>query len=191
MKPTYSGFEAKKSSGFAQMPPAGCYVAEIQGVKLEDSYNHDRQNIVLMLEIIEGEYKGQYHKVYEEQRESFGDTVKYRGTLRLSPYMESDPSWIKSKFEGNLYCVERSNDGYAWDWDESKLKGKKVGINVRKLFYTGRDGSQKETTEIAQLETVDDVRNGRCATLKDRVRKDSGATQSEYSDVSATVDVPF
>ena len=193
MKPTYSGFEAKKASNYAQLPPPGAYIAEIQGVKTEDSYDHSREVIVLMLEITEGEYKGQYHKVYEEQKKSFGDSVMYRGTLRLTPFLESDEPWVKTRFEGNLWCVQQSNPDYEWDWDEKKLKGKKVGINVRKCIYTGKDGSQKETTEIAQLETIEDVKNGKCRKLKERVQKKSGGSSasSEPTDVTDSVEVPF
>lgn len=192
MKPTYSGFEAKKSSGFAQLPPPGVYVAEIQGVKTEDSYDHSREQIVCMIEITEGEYAGQYHKVYEDQKNSFSD-VKYRGTIRLSPYIEGDEDWVRSQFEGNLWCVEQSNPGYHWDWNEKGLIGKKIGINVRKNFYTGRDGKERETTEICRFETVDDVRNGKVKAAKDRVQKKNGSDSSanEYSDVTSTVKVPF
>lgn len=194
MKPTYSGFEAKKSSNYAQLPPPGAYVAEIQGVKTEDSYDHSREVIVLMLEITEGDYAGQYHKVFEEQKNSFGDSVKYRGTLRLTPFVDGDEAWVKNRFEGNLWCIEQSNPGYQWDWDEKKLKGKKVGINVRKNIYTGQDGTQKENTEIGQLETIADVKNGKCKPMKDRVQKKSSAPRTsgnEMTDVTDTVEVPF
>jgi len=192
MKATYSGFEAKKASNFAQLPPPGAYVAEIQGVKLEDSYDKTREVIVLMLEITEGDYKGQYHKVYEEQKNAFGDKVKYRGTMQLVPFLESDEPWVKTRFEGNIWCIMQSNDGYEWDWDEKKLKGKKVGINIRKSIYTGKDGEQKETTEIAQLETIEDVKNGKCRKLKERVQKKSGgSSSSEPTDVTDSVEVPF
>lgn len=191
MNQTYAGFEAKRSGNFAKLPPAGAYVAEIQGVKTEPSYDKSRENVVLMVEIIEGEYAGQYHKVYEDQREFFGDNVKYKGTLRLVPFVEGDEGWIRSRFEGNLYCVEQSNPGYHWDWDENKLKGKKVGINVRNNVYTGKDGVERTTTEIAQFETVDDVRNGKCYLFKDRVSKRNVSQQESFSDVTSTVDVPF
>lgn len=190
MKPTYSGYEGKKVSGFAQVPPAGVYIAEIQGVRTEESYDKTRDVIVLMLEITEGEYANQYHKVYEDQRASFGDRVKYRGTFKLTPYMNGDEDWVRHKFEGNLYCVEQSNPGYHWDWDETKLKGKKVGINVRNNLYTAQNGADKETTEIGQLETIEDVRNGRCRMMKDRDSRQKSSTR-DYSDVSGTVDVPF
>ena len=196
MKPTYSGFEAKKTGNFAQLPPPGAYVAEIRGVKTEESYDKSREQIVLMLEITEGEYAGRYMQVFEEQKNSFGGNVKYRGTLRLTPYMEGDSTWVKSRFEGNLWCIEQSNPGYQWDWDENKLNGKKVGINVRKNIYTGKDGNDRETTEIAQLETVDDVRNGKCRMLKDRISKKVSDTYSADGEnvplnVSGSVEVPF
>lgn len=194
MKATYNGFEAKKNSNFAQLPPPGAYIGEIQGVKLEDSYDKTRQVIVLMLEITDGEYAGQYHKVFEEQRNSFGNDVKYRGTLRLTPFIEGDEMWVKNRFEGNIWCIQQSNNGYHWDWDETKLKGKKVGFSVRENSYIGRDGQQKTTTEIAQLEPVDDVRDGRVKLLKPRVQKGTTATASavnEAVDVTNTVEVPF
>ena len=191
MKPTYNGFEAKRASNFAKLPPVGAYVAEIQGVKTELSYDKSRENIVLMLEITEGEYAGQYHKVYEDQKSSFGDSVLYRGVLRLTPYIEGDDDWIRHRFEENLWCVEQSNPGYHWDWDENKLKGKKVGINVRNNTYTGKDGTERTTTEIAKLETVADVKAGKCRQLKDRVSKRTASTDAAYTDVSDKVDVPF
>lgn len=191
MKPTYNGFEAKRASNFAKLPPAGAYVAEIQGVKTELSYDKSRENIVLMLEITEGEYAGQYHKVYEDQKSSFGDSVLYRGVLRLTPYIEGDDDWIRHRFEENLWCVEQSNPGYHWDWDENKLKGKKVGINVRNNTYTGKDGTERTTTEIAKLETISDVKAGKCRQLKDRVSKRTASTDAAYTDVSDKVDVPF
>jgi len=192
MRPTYSGFEAKKSSGFAKLPPEGCYIAEVQGVKTDMSYDKSHEVIVLMLEITEGEYAGQYHKVFEEQRNSFGDSVKYRGTFRLTPPIPGDEEWVRAKFEGMLWCIQESNPGYAWDWDEQKLNGKKVGINIRKSFYTGQDGSEKETTEIGQLETIEDVKNGKAKPMKERRQKNSGGGSDEMPGFSKVkVDVPF
>ena len=192
MKPTYSGFEAKKRSNFAQLPPPGVYLAEIQGVKLEESYDHSRENIVLMIEITDGEFKGQYHKVFEEQKNSFGDKVKYRGTFRIVPFLENDEPWVKSKFEGNLWALYESNPGFEWDWDERKLKGLKIGINVRKCFYEGNDGTEKETTEIGQLESIVEVKAGKVKPMKERKQKKNGSSsEGEATDVTGQVEVPF
>ena len=201
MKATYGDFEAKKSSNNF-LPPVGQYVAEIQGVRLDKNYSGDRDVIVCMIEITEGDYKGQYHKVFEDQKERFGDSVKYKGTFTLTPYVDGDPLWMKTRFEQNLWCVQESNPGYKWDWDEKKLKGKKIGINVRENQYKGNDGAKKVTTEIGQFETIDDVRNGKCKNMNPRIAKalkneenndsSEGFQGVEYgTDVSGNVEVPF
>lgn len=199
MKPSYSGFEAKKSSGFLTLPPAGVYVAEIKDVRLKPAdpiENRERDVIELMMEIIEGEYTGRYMAFYQEQKERFGDNTKYKGVFQLYCPLENDEDWRKRQFEGNLWCVEQSNNGYTWDWDEKKLKGKKVGISVRDRLYTYND-KERSTTEIAKFETVEDVKSGKAKTMNPRDQRKGGSSDSEVmdesnlTDASKTVDVPW
>lgn len=193
MKPSYSGFEAKKSGGFVDLPPVGAYVAEIQNVRLleADGKTQMRDVIEMMIEITEGEYKNRYHEVFEDQRERFGDTVKYKGVFRLVAFVDGDEDWRKRNFESNLWCVQESNPGYTWDWDEKKLKGKKIGINIRKRLYTF-NGQNRETTEIGKFETVDDVRNGKWKPMKDRDNRTAETNEPQFTEVEAKeVSVPW
>lgn len=198
MKAKYAGYEAKKSGGYVELPPAGAYVGEILNVKVEPSYDKTHDQIVLMLDITEGEYKGRYMEVYNDQKERFPD-CKYKGILRITVPEENDPAdlaWMKSRFEGNMWAIEQSNTGYAFDWDEKKLKGKKVGFSVRKRLYTfnGKDG---ETTEIVQLESIPEIREGKVKPVKPRDTRtnktETDDTDSERAgtDVTGTVEVPF
>lgn len=194
MKPSYKGFEAKKSGGFIDLPAPGVYVAEIQDVRFSEGENGKRDRIECLMEIIEGEYKGRYHEVFEDQNERFGKST-YKGIFRIFCPSGEDDTDVRRIFEGNLWCVEQSNPGYAWDWDEKKLKGKKVGINVRKRMYT-YNGKDRETTEIGRFETIDDVRNCKCKMMKDRDQRsnDNGSAEtngSEFTDVSKDVAVPW
>ncbi len=198
MKPSYSGFEAKKAGGFTELPPVGAYVAEIQAARFVEGENGQRDRIELFMDIVEGEYANRFHDVYEDQKERFGDDAKYKAIFRLIPPVEGDEDWRKRTFEGNLWCVQESNPGYTWDWDEKKLKGKKVGISLRKRLYTF-NGKNRETIEIGRFETVDDVRNGKCKPMRDRDqrtnRSDSESADStdgaEFTDVSKEVSVPW
>ena len=192
MKQTYSGFEAKKSVAYEQLPPPGLYIAEIQAVRLEPSYDKTREQIACMIEIIEGEYAGQYHKVYENKRERYSD-AKYPGVFTLIPPIEGDEPWRQKSFEGNLWCVEQSNPGYHWDWDEKKLKGKKIGINVRKNLYT-YNNKDYEKTEIAKFEAIEDIRSGEAKVAKERDQRkkhDDSEDQQTMTDVTDEVEVPF
>ena len=195
MKPTYKNCEPKKTNGFIGLPPVGAYMAEIQEVRTDKQFDHDV--IELMIEITEGEYKDRFHEVYKDQDERFGN-AKYKGVFRLVAPNEGDEDWRRSSFEGNLWAVEQSNSGYHWDWDEKKLKGKKVGISIRKRLYTGQDKEgnpvDRETVEIGRLESVEDVKAGKVKPMREndrRKKEDESTSGSDFTDVSKDVEVPF
>ena len=193
MKATYKGFEAKKSGGFIELPPVGAYLAEIQAARVVEQ--NDREVIELFMEITDGEYANRFHEVYEDQKERFGDSAKYKGIFKLTPPVDGDEDWRKRTFEGNLWCVQQSNPGYAWDWDEKKLKGKKVGISIRRRLYT-YNGRDRETVEIGRFETIDDVKAGKVKPMRDKDNRTSespveSTDGSEFTNVSNEVEVPW
>lgn len=194
MKPSYSTFEAKKSSGFLTLPPAGAYEAVITGVRLlePDGDKQLRTVIELMLEITTGEYANRYGDLYREHSERFDGKASYKGIFRLTPPEEDDEDWRKRAFEGSLWCVEQSNPNYSWDWDEKKLKGKKVGISVRDRLYTYND-TDRQTTEIGRFETIEDVRAGKVKPMnpRDQRKKDNPVPDGGFFDASNDPDVPW
>lgn len=188
--------EIKKRGDFLTLPPVGAYVAEIKQariVKAENGQKYD--SLEMMIDITEGEYANRFTEVYNDQKERFGDSIKYKGIFRL--YCPSDDSedWVDRKFGNNLWCVQESNPGYTWDNDEKKLKGKKVGISIRRRMYTF-NGQDRETTEIGQFETIKDVKDGKCRPMRDRdtrQKKTEDSTDgSGFTDVSnSEPDVPW
>ena len=183
MKPTYQGFEAKENSqSFLELPPAGLYIGQIMAVRVVDAdgVKTFRDWLEVMLEITEGDYKGRFTAVYNDQKERFGaENTRYRGTFRIAipSGKEDEEEWVRRSFEGNLWCVEQSNPGYHWDWDENKLTGKKIGINLRTRLYTYND-KDKETVEVARFETVDDVKTGKAKPAKVRDQRKHDDTPS-------------
>ena len=170
MKPGYRNFEAKQSTSFLTVPPAGAYVARIENVNVIDPTDtNPRTTIELVLDITEGEYTHRYKDLFDENKKRFGD-ANYRGTFRLSVPTDDDAdqdNWLKRKFETSMWCIEQSNPNFEWDWDEKKLKKLSVGISVRNRIYT-YNGKQRTTTEIGRLEVVQDVRDGKVKPMKDR-----------------------
>lgn len=174
----YEGFKSEASGKKYPMLPAGTYVAGIKNVKL-DGQEPDQQ-LVLRLDIIEGEYAGYYTKRYENDSQNAGVQqqfqAKYKGDLRIQvPNPDntnrSHPEWDIRTFNNAIWCIEQSNPGYKWDWDEKKLKGKTVGINVREGSYNGNP-----YTQIGRLEVADDVRKGIVETMKPK--KPSGQVET-------------
>lgn len=198
MKAKYSGYEAKKSGGFVELPPVGAYIGKILNVKVEQTYDKTHEQIVLMLDITEGEYAGRFMEQYEDAKQSFPDT-KFKGTIRITVPEEDEPeenAWIKKRFEGNLWAIEDSNPGYGWDWDEKKLKGKVVGFSIRERLYT-YNGNDRITVEIARLESINDIKNGKVKQMNPRDTRTkgnngtAGETSAEGTDVTGKVEVPF
>jgi len=189
--------EIARRGNFVELPPVGAYVAEIRDVRVVEADRNRGQvadTLEMMIEITEGEFKGRFTEVYEDQKERF-DNAKYKGVFRL--YLPGDTSadWMDRQFSNNIWCVQESNPGYKWDCDPMKLKGKKVGISMRKRMYT-YNGQDRETTEIGQFETVADVKAGKCRPMKDKDKRNKGGSEdstdgSDFTDVSSQVSVPW
>ena len=155
----YKGFKSEASgSGFPQLP-AGAYVAAVKNVKIVGK--EPDQQLVLRLEVIEGEWAGYYTKRYQRDSQGSGKyEPKYKGDFRLQiPNDENKnrehPEWDERGFNHMVWCMEQSNPGYKWNWDENTLKDKTVGINVRDAVFNGN-----AYTQIGRLEVADDVRKG-------------------------------
>lgn len=164
----FDGFKSEASAKKYPMLPAGTYVAAIKNVKIDGA--EPDQQLVLRLEIIEGEWAGYFTKRYEHDSQGAGlqqqYQAKYKGDLRLQiPNPENGrrthPEWDVRTFNNAIWAIEQSNPGYRWDWNEAGLKGKTVGINVREGTYNGI-----AYTQIGRLEVAQDVRKGIVETMR-------------------------
>lgn len=156
--------------------PAGAYVAGIIGAKEENSGSGRR--LIIQVEIIEGELTGYYKKLYESQ--SGGQyPARYKGTYSIPIPEDNTPenNWKTRKISELKYALQDSNPGYTWDWDETKLKGKTVGINVRERDWIMEDGKggyrTGTTTEIGALEDANKVREGKVRPMRKRELSDA------------------
>lgn len=190
MKP-FEGFKSERMTNSFDPLPVGQYIAKITGVKMEGT--EPFVNLILRLDITEGEYAGYFTKRFKAQSEAQNSQyeVKYKGVYRITvphsnqQYCETN----KKRFGDFIAKIEESNSGYTWNWDEKTLNGKVIGINVRESSYNG-----KKFTEIGQLESVDDVRNGKCKELPPRAEKSNGSSDvtPEYTTVDPNdVEIPF
>ena len=172
MKP-FAGFKSEAISNRPKMLPAGPYVAVIKAVKI-DGQEPDQQ-LVLRVDVSEGEYKDYFMNRYKRENESGKYEVKYKGDFKLripnpentkALYPESD----LRNFNDAMYRIESSNPGYKWDWEERGLIGKTVGINMQEREYNGN-----LFTRIGRLENADDVRKGIVKPMPSKVSTDAAS----------------
>lgn len=159
--------QAKKeaqASGGAKLP-AGAYVCKVLGVKYENGKDGSSDQILLQIDISEGEYKDFFQNQYKN---STRDDKKYKGIARVwIPTDDGSDKDAKTKksFAGWTSSFEESNAGYSWDWDETKWKGKTIGI-VFGETGTRIDGKDIIYTEARFAVSVDKVRKGEAPTAR-------------------------
>ena len=165
----------KRQEKYPQLP-VGAYVCAIKNVKVDGA--EPDQQIVLRLDIVEGEWAAYYTNRYNHDSKNAGFSqnyeAKYKGDFRMQIPDERNPKrthpeWDLRALNQNISCILESNPGLVWDGDTNNVacfKNKLVGINVREAYFNGNP-----FTEIARLETVGDVRDGKCKQLKAREEK--------------------
>jgi hypothetical protein len=165
-----NGFKSEAPSNSFPMLPVGAYVCGIKNVKIEGKAPD--QQIVLRLDIIEGEQTAYFTKRYNHDTNAGGKyEVRYKGDFKIqipdaNNAKRQHPEWDLKTLNNSIWCIEASNPGFKWDGDTDhigELKGKLVGINVREGIYNGNT-----FTQIGKLETVDDVRQGLVKPMKPR-----------------------
>ena len=161
----YSDFKAERSSSGRETLPAGGYVCQIISAKVDP--NEWGETLVVAHDVCEGDYEGIFKRDYENNDR---EDKKWRGTFRLKLPKDDgseQDAWKKRSFSNFIWAIEQSNPGFTWDWDEKKLKGKKVGLIYRNKEWemNGRTGW---TTEAAGSESIDNIRDGKFRLLKDK-----------------------
>lgn len=176
----FDKIETRRSIDF---PPVGGYVAIIKNVRDVQ----EKKYLECLIDIAEGEFKDFYQKEYE-----FSTKWRLRGFISYN----QDYEWALKNFKGFTTSVEHSNPGYTWDWDEKKLKGKKVGIITREEEYLRDDGNVGISYKIFTFRSIDEIRKGnfkvppRKTLTQDKPQATIPARTSSF-DLSALDDLQF
>ena len=161
------GLEIKRIEPASDPLPAGGYVAIILDAE-EKEYSWGCV-LVISFDILEGEFKDFFKQNYKANTR---EDKKWKGVYRLTVPQESN-QWYDSQkrtFGNAIACIEESNNGYHWNWDEKTLKGKTVGVLFRNFEYDV-EGNTGWSTECCSLASVEDIREGNFKMPKDKPLK--------------------
>ena len=161
----FNDVKAERSAGGRETLPAGGYVCSILSARVESSEWGD--TLVIAHDVCEGEFSGIFKRDYENNTR---DDKKWRGIFRLrlpkDDGSEQD-GWKKRSLGNFIWSIEESNPNYTWDWDEKKLKGKKIGLLYRNKEWEYQDRTGW-TTEAISADSIDNIREGKFKTPKDK-----------------------
>ena len=138
------------SSGEYARPTAGGYICKI--IDVEDvPIGADGKGDYLKIEydIASGDFKD----YYKEQFDRWG------GNWNAS-FIRSYKEKAQGMFKHFTNCMEASNIGYEWDWNEKGLIGKIVGLVLGEEEYKNNAGEIRTKLVVNQIKTVDEIKNG-------------------------------
>lgn len=135
--------------------PMGGYVCKILNAEVITTRSGS-ELLKVSFDIFDGEYKDFYKNDYRSQN---SENKYWKGFisyfLPLEDGSEKD-NWTKSKFKAFINAVEESNRGYHWDWNESGLKDKSIGMITRneEWEYEGKTGFRVKPYLFIEVERI-------------------------------------
>lgn len=187
----FKDYDKTRAYTDSEQLPRGGYVCRIIGAKvIENSYG---QSIKVAYDIEEGEHKAYFQRKYDANT---NEDRKWPGVYLLNVPADDGSErdgWTKRRFKTFIEALEASNDGYHFDWDETKFKGKLIGfvMNFRQYEIEGRVGFAPNP---AMSTSIDAIREGRFKVPKDKLLKSHENDQEgaePASSGSVTEDIPF
>lgn len=135
---------------FAKLSTGGyiCKITLVDDVSFDASTNKG-DYLKIEYDIAVGEFKD----YYKEQYEKFGN---FWGGTFFRSYKEK----ALGMFKHFIDCVEKSNAGFVWTWDEKTLMGKFVGLVLGEEEYENSNGEIKTRLYVSQVKTVEEIKNG-------------------------------
>lgn len=161
--------KVEEAKDFERVTPGG-YVCGITNVKdvPESEY------LLIEYDIAEGPLKNYYRQLNEAKGFWGGKFVKsYRE--KALPF-----------FKGFITAVENSNNGYKWNYDETTLKRKLIGLVFGEEEYTKNDGTVGKRLYVSSVHSVDKIRSGDFTVPPLKKLASSSTASVVYPDFSAT-----
>lgn len=174
----------------------GGYILKIMNAKVEEYATCSILKVAF--DIAEGEFKDHFKERFERDKKQNAN-AKWKGVFDI--FIPKDDGseldgYTKQAFKRFITSVEKSNNGFKWDWDETKLKGKLFGgIFGREEFKTDK-GEYKFAVKCRWCNSVETIKNGDFKIPDDKlIKRDNNSTSdmdlSGYETILADGDVPF
>lgn len=181
----FKDYAQTQAYGDYKVLPKGGYIVKILGVSQEQ--NSNGPYLKIGCDIAEGEYKDFYAEQYKnDKRENKKWGCNFLLSIPKDDGSEKD-GWTKRSFKTFTEALEESNNGYHFDWDETKFKGKLIGGLFNEQEFTKADGSVGSTVRLAQVCAVQKIKEGTYKLPDDKKLNNTSAATSSASDIANNV----
>lgn len=139
------------SSGEFARPGAGgyvCLITNVEDVPMDSKEKGKGDYLIIQFDIIQGEFTGYYSELHTKKG--------FWGGSMAKSYKET----ALGMFKHFTNCVEESNAGYKWDFNEQSLCGKMIGLVFGEEEYLNNENKVRTRTYVKDVKTVEQIKNG-------------------------------
>lgn len=111
-----------------------------------------KELLTIEFDIAEGENKGYYQRRFDSSTSEF---KKWQGKIYQTIKEQED-----GYFKAFVTVLEKSNSGFKFDFDETKLAGKLFGGVFGEEEYINKDGEIKVTVKCVRTRSIEEIRKG-------------------------------
>lgn len=179
----WNEIDAKGMDDFRGLP-IGAYECVIKDARINHNEQSGKDTFKVSIDIASGEYKDYFQKMYENDTRI--DKRWNNNAVRYLAYEGDNVAY----FKGFITVVENSNVGYTWDWDETKLKGKKVCGVFQYEEYEKQDGTKGVKVRLSKFRSLEKMKD---IEVSDSVKLLNGSymTIDDYNERKEESNDPF
>lgn len=162
----YKGWENVEAGSEFERLPNGAYICTI--LNAEDVA--DKQYLKIEFDITGG-----CDKKYLEFSKKAYENVDFWMLSMIRSYKDT----AISMFKGFTQAVEKSNDGYKWNWDESTLEGQDIGCVIVTEHYLKNTGDEGQRYKVKSVFDINELEKYQNKTYEDVYAKDLQEAKKE------------
>lgn len=160
--------EAKGMDDFKPLP-IGAYECSIVIARENKNEESGKTTFKVGVDIASGDYKDYFKKIYDNDNRI--DKKWNNNAVRYLAFEGENVAY----FKGFLTCVENSNPGYKWNWDEKTLINKKICGVFQYEEYEKQDGTKGVKVRLNKFRSLDKIKE---IEVSDNVRLLNGSYMS-------------
>ena len=164
----WDNIEAKGMEDFKALP-IGAYECVIKKAQIHKNPESGKESFKVAVDIASGEFKDYFKKRYDSNTNA--DKKWDNNAVRYLAFQGDNVAY----FKGFITCVENSNVGYKWNWDETTLTGKKICGVFQYEEYEKQDGKKAVKVRLNKFRSLDKMKD---IEVSDSVRMLDGSYMS-------------
>ena len=157
-----------------------CKITDVEDIPLDPKTNKG-DYLRIEYDIAAGDFKGYYKEAFD----------KFGGSWWAS-FIRSYKETALGMFKHFTNCVEESNAGYQWDFNEKGLIGKLIGLVIGEEEYEKKDDTIATRFYVKDIKTVEQIKNGdfKVPELK-KIERKTIVDNIELTPIVDDSDLPF